>query len=75
MKSFSTNQVAKLAGIHRATMLRWIEDGKVKASTEVPIDGGRVLRRWSEADLKKVKEFKAQFYSLKPSQVERLKKK
>ena len=61
MRTYSTKQVAKLAGIHWVTLHRWLSAGKVRASRPVPING-RTLWRWTEADVKKVRKYKAAHY-------------
>jgi transposase-like protein len=61
-KTYSTNQVAKLAGIHRATLYRWLETSSVRASIETPIEGDRTVRRWTAADLEKLKRYVAENY-------------
>jgi transposase len=65
-KTYSTLQAAKRAGIHRATLIRWLQDGNVKASTEVPLAGGNILRRWTDADIDKLKSYKAENYWAMP---------
>lgn len=61
-KTYSTLQAAKKAGIHRATLIRWLQDGRVKASTEIPLAGGNILRRFTDADIEKLKGYKDEHY-------------
>ncbi len=61
MKTYSTQQVAKTAGIHWTTLHRWLADGKVKASRGVPMDG-RTLWRWTDADVERVRKYKEKHY-------------
>ena len=63
-KTYSTLQAAKKAKIHRATLIRWLQEGWVKASTEVPLAGGNILRRWSEADIKKLIQYREDFHRM-----------
>ena len=30
------------------TLIRWLQEGRIKASTEVPLAGGNILRRWTD---------------------------
>ncbi|HXE90730.1 MAG TPA: helix-turn-helix domain-containing protein [Terriglobales bacterium] len=57
----STAQAAKLAGIGRATLHRWIREGKVPAPRRETI-GGVTVRLWSEEDLEKIREYKKARY-------------
>ena len=61
MKTYSTRQAAQLAGIHWVTLHRWLAAGKVRASRSLPSNGG-TLWRWTDADVKKVKKYKAAHY-------------
>ena len=58
MRTFSTQQAAKLIGIHWVTLRRWLADGKVRPSIAVPMDG-RTLWRWTKADVERARRFKA----------------
>jgi predicted site-specific integrase-resolvase len=61
-KAYSTLDAAKKAGIHRATLIRWLQDGHVKASTEVPFAGGKILRRFTDSDVEKIKAYRNEHY-------------
>ena len=61
-RTFSTDQAAAKAGIHRTTLIRWLQNGKVKASTEVPLAGGITLRRFTDADIEKIKKYRHDHY-------------
>ena len=65
-RTYSTLQAAKRAKIHRATLIRWLQDGRVKASTEVPMPGGNILRVWNDADIEKLKAHKEENYWAMP---------
>ncbi len=56
-ETYSTKEVAKMVGVHRLTIQRWLSGGQVRASVAVPF-GGRTLWRWTEADVEKVRRFK-----------------
>jgi transposase len=61
-KTYSTLQAAKKAGVHRATLIRWIQAGKVTASKEMLMPGGNTLRWWTDSDIEKLKAHKAEHY-------------
>ncbi len=61
MRTYSTKQAAKRAGIHWMTLHRWLRARKVRASRSLPSNGG-TLWRWTDADVKKVKKYKAAHY-------------
>jgi hypothetical protein len=44
-------------GIHWVTLLRWQADGKVSASEEIGMNGGKHWR-WTSDDIAKVKRYK-----------------
>jgi hypothetical protein len=43
------------------TLHRWLAAGKVCASRSLPMDG-RTLWRWTDADLKRIRKYKAAHY-------------
>ncbi len=57
-KTYSTEQAAKLAGVHRTTLQRWLTAGQVNASVNVPM-AGITLHRWTQGDVAKLKMFAA----------------
>jgi len=59
MKTYSTQQAARLAGIHYVTLHRWLAAGLIKPSVAVPMNGGRTLWRWTAADVGRVRKVKA----------------
>ena len=58
MRTFSTQQAARLIDIHWVTLRRWLADGKVRPSVAVPMEG-RTLWRWTKADVERARRFKA----------------
>ena len=62
MRTYSTEEAAKLVGVHRVTLQGWLSEGKVRPSQGVPMKGGRTLWRWTRADVKKLREYKAAHY-------------
>lgn len=61
-KTYSTLQAAKKANLHRTTLIRWLQEEKVKASTEIPLAGGNILRRFSDDDIEKIKKYRTEHY-------------
>jgi len=57
----TTGQAAEAAGIHLATLQRWIAEGKVDAPAPTLI-GAVGYRLWSSKDLQKLKRVKAAIY-------------
>ena len=55
MKRLSTQQVAKILGLSKASLSRYILTGKVPAPPET-MAGGIRLRLWSESDIERLKE-------------------
>jgi hypothetical protein len=56
-KTYSTKEAARQVGIHWVTLLRWQADGKVAASEEIGMNGGKHWR-WTANDIAKVKDYK-----------------
>jgi predicted site-specific integrase-resolvase len=61
MKFFTTVQVAKAAGITRATLQAWIAAGKIKAPP-VKLKDNIAIRLWTQAQVEQVTKFKAANY-------------
>lgn len=59
MKTYSTQQAARMTGIHYVTLHRWLAAGLIKPSIAVPMNGGRTLWRWTTADVEKARKVKA----------------
>jgi predicted site-specific integrase-resolvase len=57
----NTTEAAEAVGIDRITLQRWIRLGKVEAP-EAVIRGGRAVRLWTRADIKRLRETKEQLY-------------
>jgi hypothetical protein len=60
-KTYSTQQAAAMAGIHWMTLHRWLAASKVRASIGTPMNG-RTLWRWTDADVERVRKYKAENY-------------
>ena len=61
MAYLSTAEVAKKAGIDRATLERWLASGKVARPKSLRI-GQKLFRNWTDADMERVRKFKQQNY-------------
>lgn len=61
MRTYSTQETAELVGIHPVTLHQWLGARKVRPSIGVPMKG-RTLWRWTRADVKKVRAYKAAHY-------------
>jgi predicted site-specific integrase-resolvase len=57
VKTYSTKEAARQGGIHWVTLLRWQSDGKVTASEQLGMNGGRHWR-WTAEDIVKIKKYK-----------------
>jgi predicted site-specific integrase-resolvase len=62
VKTYSTQQAAKKAGIHWVTLHRWLAARKIRPAIAVPMDGGRTLWRWTEKDIVKLGKVKEATY-------------
>ena len=65
MAQYSISQAARLLGIHRATLHRWIENGAVPEPIKQEIAGSQI-RYWTDEGFAKLKQYKAQHYRKKP---------
>jgi len=61
MKSYTTEEAARAAGISRATLQAWIAAGKIKAP-DVQLVAGKAVRLWNAGDLARLDAVKAQIY-------------
>ena len=61
MTPLSTNEVAKLVGIGRGTLERWLGEGKVPRPKPLRV-GDKIFRLWTNRDIERVKRYKAKFY-------------
>jgi predicted site-specific integrase-resolvase len=57
VKTYSTKEAARQVGIHWVTLLRWQADGKVSASEQLGMNGGKHWR-WTAEDIVKIKKYK-----------------
>jgi predicted site-specific integrase-resolvase len=61
MRTHSTKQAARLAGISWVTLRRWLAARKIRPSQAVPF-GGRTLWRFTDADVEELRKYKADHY-------------
>jgi excisionase family DNA binding protein len=61
IKTMSTKEVARLAGIHWMTLYRWLKQGKVRPSIAIKLKG-RTLHRWTAEDVERVRQYKQKNY-------------
>jgi excisionase family DNA binding protein len=65
MTQFSISEAARLLGIHRATLHRWIERRAVPEPITQEIAGSQI-RYWTDDGFAKLKQYKAEQYRKKP---------
>jgi excisionase family DNA binding protein len=65
MTQYSISEAARLLGIHRATLHRWIEKRVVPEPILQKIAGSQI-RYWTDDGFAKLKQYKAEQYRKKP---------
>jgi hypothetical protein len=58
-KTYDTRQAARRIGVSFRTLNRWLAQDTIKPSDGVPYGGGRILWRWTDADIAKGRKVKA----------------
>jgi predicted site-specific integrase-resolvase len=61
MKTLSTSDIVRQAGIGRATLERWLASGKLKKPKTITF-GKSEFRSWTAKDLERVLKFKRKNY-------------
>ena len=61
MSPLSTEEVARLVGISRVTLERWLAQKKIPMPKRVFV-GTRVSRIWTERDIERVRRHREKFY-------------
>ena len=61
MKAYSISEAARLLGVDRRTLQRWVREKRIPVPT-TQIVAGVHLRFWTEQDMAKLKEHKAARY-------------
>lgn len=59
--NLSTSQFVRLLKIGRATVHRWIADGKISPPRKRKV-GGVTVRMWTKKDVERVRRYKKMFY-------------
>lgn len=59
--TLSTSEVAKKAGIDKATLERWLAGGKIGRPKALRV-GEKVFRNWTDADVERVRKYKQENY-------------
>jgi excisionase family DNA binding protein len=65
MAQYSISEAARLLGIHRATLHRWIEKRVIPEPVTQRIAGSQI-RYWTDDGFAKLKQYKAEEYRRKP---------
>jgi len=58
-KTYSTKRAAAKMGVSFRTLNRWLALGLIRPSMAIPIEGGRTLWRWTDADVARGRKVKA----------------
>jgi len=58
-QTYSTQQAARKIGVSFRTLNRWLALEKIKPSIAVPMAAGRILWRWTDADIARGRKVKA----------------
>jgi len=61
VKTFSTIEAAKLAGLGRQTLVRWLEKGRIRPTIALPASDGRTFWRWTAKDIERARKLKGTF--------------
>jgi len=57
MKTYSTAQVAKMVGVHKMTLIRWLLAGKIAEPRRL-MNAGIDARIWNDQDVERARKFK-----------------
>jgi excisionase family DNA binding protein len=58
---YTTLQVAREIGVHRSTLLRWLQSGQLREPRHIR-PAGQDIRIWSARDLERARRLKAAQY-------------
>jgi DNA-binding transcriptional MerR regulator len=61
MENYSTSKVAKILGVDKATLLRWLRSGKIPEPRRLT-NGGVNARVWSDRDVERARKYKLRNY-------------
>ena len=60
-KDYSVSEVARIVGVNRRTLQRWILKKQIP-NPKVEIVGGKLKKSWAAAEVAKIKEYKQATY-------------
>ena len=60
-ETYSTIQVAREIGVHRSTILRWLQSGQIPEPRHISA-AGQDIRVWSPRDVERARRLKATQY-------------
>ena len=61
MKTYSVSEAARLLGVDRRTLQRWVQNHRIPTPT-ARIVAGALVKSWTEEEMLKLKEHKATSY-------------
>ena len=61
MQTYSTSEVARMVGVHKVTLKKWLISGKVPEPRRVR-NGGIQARIWTARDVERVRKYKHENY-------------
>ena len=61
MEAYSISEAARILGVNRRTLQRWVREGLIPVPTTQILAGVR-LRFWTEKDMAKLRQYKAARY-------------
>ncbi len=63
MKNYSTVQVARMLGVHKVTLQRWLLSGKIAEPRRISYCG-LITRFWTPRDVERTKKYMAAHYMI-----------
>jgi len=59
--AYSTSQVARMVGVHKLTLIRWLVSGKLAEPKRIG-NGGIEARVWTDRDVERAQKYKQENY-------------